>query len=51
MHRAYIRDGKVLHTGEAVTLACLLRSKGKSRRGDDMVEVQKILEDKNLATK
>lgn len=48
MHRAYIRDGKVFHTGEAVTLACLIHSKGKSRTGDDMTKVQKIMRDKNI---
>jgi hypothetical protein len=47
MHRAYIRDGKVVHTDEAVTLACLIHSKGKSRKSDDMTEVQKIMRDKN----
>jgi hypothetical protein len=47
MHRAYIRDGKLLHLGESVTLACLLRAKGKSRKSDDMSEVQKIMRDRN----
>lgn len=51
MHRAYILDGKLVHTGEAVTLACLLHSKSKSRKSDDMTEVQRILKDKNLDTK
>jgi hypothetical protein len=51
MHKAYIRDGKVVHTGEAVTLACLVHSKGKSRKGDDMTEVQRIMGDKNVKRK
>jgi hypothetical protein len=32
-------------------LACLYHSKGKSRKSDDMVELQKILGDKNLDSK
>lgn len=47
MYRAYIRDGHTLHTGEALLLACLLHAKGKSRNGDDMKEVQRIMRDKN----
>lgn len=47
MHRAYIRDGRVLHTDDAVILACLLKAKGRSRKSDDMTEVQKIMRDRN----
>ena len=46
MHRAYIRDGKLVHTGEAVMLACLVNSQGKSR-ADDLAAVQKIMRDRN----
>lgn len=48
IHRAYIRDGRTFHYGEAVLLACLLHAKGKSRVSDDMTDVQKIMRDKNL---
>lgn len=48
MYRAYIRDGKQEHTGEALLLACLLHAKGKSRKSADMVEVQRIMRDRNL---
>lgn len=48
VHRAYIRDGDTLHTGEAVLLACLLHAKGKGRDSEDMTEVQRIMRDKNL---
>lgn len=48
MDIAYIRDGRVLHTDEAVILACLLHSKGKGRGTEDMVQVQRIMKDHNL---
>jgi hypothetical protein len=31
MDRGYIRDGKLIHTGEAFALAVLLHSKGRGR--------------------
>lgn len=48
MDNAYIRDGKAIHTGEALLLACLLHAKGKSRKSDDMREVQRLMKDHNL---
>lgn len=48
IYRAYIRDDKTFHTGEAVLLACLLHAKGKGRNTDDMTDVQKIMRDRNL---
>ncbi len=48
LHRAYIRDGKVENTGEALLLACLLHAKGKGRNTDDMQDVRRIMKDKNL---
>lgn len=50
MDVAYIRDGRIFHTGEAVLLACLTHAKGKSRKSDDMTEVQRIMRDQNLDT-
>lgn len=47
IHRAYIRDGETLHTGEAVLLACLLHAKGKGRKSDDFKDVQKLMRDRN----
>jgi len=47
VYRAYIRDGATLHTGEALLLACLLHAKGKSRKSDDMKDVQRIMHDRN----
>lgn len=47
IYRAYIRDGDTFHSGEALLLACLLHAKGKSRKSDDMAEVQRIMRDKN----
>lgn len=51
MHRAYIWDGKVLHTDEAMMLACLVHSKGHGRDSNDMTDLQKIMRDVNIASK
>lgn len=51
MDLAYIRDGRVTHTGEAVILACLVHSKGKGRGSEDMSEVRRIMRDRNLDQK
>jgi len=48
LHRAYIRDGKVVNTGEALLLACLLHAKGAGRDSDDMQDVRRIMRDRNL---
>lgn len=48
MDLAYIRDENLVHTDEAVVLACLLHTKGKGRNSDDFKEVQRIMKDKNL---
>lgn len=51
MDLAYIRDEKVVHTDEAVILACLLHTHGKGRASKDMVDVQRLMRDHNLETK
>ncbi len=48
MYRAYLRDGHTEHSGEALLLACLLHAKGKSRESADMIEVQRLMRDRNL---
>lgn len=49
MDRAYLRTGKITHTDEALLLACLVASKGKTQRGNtEMTEVGKIMNDHNL---
>jgi hypothetical protein len=48
VYRAYIRDGRTTHTGEAVLLACLLHAKGSNRKSDDMKDVQRIMKDRNV---
>lgn len=48
IYRAYIRDGRTFHTGEAVLLACMLHAKGKGRNTPDMDEVRRIMRDKNV---
>lgn len=48
MDRAYLRDGKTVHSGEALLLACLLHAKGTSRKGKDMNDVRAIMRDHNL---
>jgi len=51
MDLAWMRDGETIHTGEALLLACLFHAKGKSRKSDDMRELQRIMKDKNLDEK
>lgn len=51
MDRAYIRDGRVVHTDEAMMLACLVHSAGKGRKGKDMEDVQRIMRDRNRNVK
>jgi hypothetical protein len=46
-----MRDGKTVHYGEALLLACLLRAKGRGRKSNDMREVQKLMKDINLDKK
>lgn len=50
MDRAYMRDRSGnLHTGEALMLALLLHTKGKTNRGEqEMLEISKIMKDPNL---
>jgi hypothetical protein len=48
MDLAFIRDGDKVYTDEAVILACLLHTKGKGRKSNDMTDVQKIMKDQNL---
>lgn len=45
MYRAYIRDGHNLHTGEAILLACLIKTRGT--KAEDFKDVQKIMRDPN----
>lgn len=46
LHRAYLRDGDITHTGEALALALLLHAKGKDRKVGRN-EVAKMLDDPN----
>ncbi|QNN98417.1 hypothetical protein SEA_LILMARTIN_208 [Streptomyces phage LilMartin] len=51
MDKAYMYDksGNV-HTGEALLLALLLHTKGKTQRGQhEMLDVSKIMNDRNLS--
>lgn len=53
MDLAYIRDGKLVHTDEAVILACLFHSKGNKGRNSKLTEedvnyVRRMMKDKNL---
>lgn len=48
MDRAYLRDGDVVHTGEALALALLLHTHGdKKRNRKDIEQVGKMLNDPN----
>lgn len=51
MDIAYIRDGNTFHTGEALLLACLVNAKGKSRKGKDFADVQRLMKDQNADKK
>jgi len=52
MDKAYLRDGDVVHTGEALLLALLVHAKGKTRRSQNELEqVSKMLDDPNLNRK
>lgn len=46
--RAYISDGKQIHTGEALLLACLVHTKGEGRQSKDMTDVQRLMRDHNI---
>lgn len=48
MLNAYIRDGEITYSGEAMMLACLVHSKGAGRDTDDEKMVRKIMSDHNL---
>jgi len=49
MDIAYLRDGSIMHTGEALSLAVLLHAKGNSQRAkNDIAEVAKMLNDPNI---
>jgi hypothetical protein len=49
LHRAFLRDGRITHTGEALALALLLHAKGKTQRGESEVQqVSRMLNDPNL---
>lgn len=47
LYRAYLKDGDTEHTGEALLLACLMHTTGKSRKSDHMADVQRIMKDRN----
>ena len=52
MDNAYLRDGNVIHTGEALLLALLVHAKGKTQRGTmEMQQVSKMMDDPNLNKK
>lgn len=46
---AYLRDGEITHTGEALALAMLLHAKGSSNRTrNDLEQVGRMLNDPNI---
>jgi hypothetical protein len=48
MDRAWLRDGEVIHVDEALLLAVLLHSKGKTRQNKtDMEHVARLMKDPN----
>jgi predicted RecA/RadA family phage recombinase len=52
MDLAYIRDGSLVHTGEALVLALLIATRGKTQRGADEVKhLAAMLDDPNIDKK
>jgi hypothetical protein len=52
MDNAYLRDGDVIHTGEALLLAMLVHAKGSAKRDPgDLHQVSKMMNDRNLNKK
>jgi hypothetical protein len=52
MDRAYLMDGDITHTGEALLLACLVASKGTTKRGkQELKDVSQMMKDPNLPKK
>lgn len=48
MDKAWLRDGKIVHTGEQLLIALLLHTKGKTKRGREEVEhVARLMNDPN----
>lgn len=50
MDVAWLRDGKIIHTGEALALALLLHTKGK-RNQSEIEHVARMLNDPNRRKK
>lgn len=52
MDVAYLRDGGITHTGEALALAMLLHAKGNAQRNkNDLEQVGRMLNDPNIDKK
>jgi predicted RecA/RadA family phage recombinase len=52
MDLAYIRDGSLVHTGEALVLALLIHTRGRTNRGADEVKhLAAMLDDPNIEKK
>lgn len=48
LNQAWIRNGDLVVTGEALILACLLHTHGAGRNTDDFKVVQALMDDINL---
>ena len=48
IHKAWMRDGNKVYTGQALLLAMLVHSQGDSRESTDGELVRKIMKDVNL---
>lgn len=50
MDNAFLRDGELEHTGEALLLALILHTKGKTKRSkQELEEIGKLFDDPNLS--
>lgn len=48
INQAWMRDGDIIVTGQALLLATLLHTHGKGRDSEDFKDVQRIMHDPNL---
>jgi hypothetical protein len=50
-NRAYARDGKLIHTGEALLLGMLMHTHGEGRNSKQMQDLLVLMQDKNVDVK
>ena len=46
-----MRDGRIIHTGETLIIACLMHATGAGRNSKDMEDLRRVMRDINLDRK